>query len=70
MQKASQRLRLLRAMYDNRWHSMPYLIRRMGGYRLSARIWEMRKAGWVIDLREKWVRGQRHTSYRLVDRAA
>jgi hypothetical protein len=31
-----------------------------------ARISELRRAGYPIELREEWVDGQRHTAYRLV----
>jgi hypothetical protein len=44
---------------------MPKLIRLMGGYRLSARVWELRKQKHVIVWRDRY-RGQtRLVEYRL-----
>ena len=61
-----QRSRLFSALAGGRWRSMPYLIEKMGGYRLSARIWELRARGWVIEMREKRVGRARQTEYRMV----
>lgn len=65
MTYASQRLRLLRALRSGRWVSMPKLIRQMGGYRLSARVWELRRQGFIIVWREKYRGRTRLTEYRL-----
>jgi hypothetical protein len=34
---------------------------------LTRRLFELRKAGYQIDLHDEWVGRERHTSYRLVE---
>jgi Helix-turn-helix domain len=47
------------------WVSLT-LIMQLGIASHTRRIHELRKAGHVIELRDKWVNGQRRTAYRLV----
>lgn len=65
MQKASQRLRLLKALQSGWWRSMPFLIRRMGGFRLSGRIYELRRQGHKIEHKQATVNGKVRSWYRL-----
>ena len=65
MSNESQRFRLLRHLQSGRWRSMPSCIAAMRGYRLSGRVFELRRQGFRIDVRVH--RGKPTVSeYRLV----
>jgi hypothetical protein len=67
MSRTSQRERLLAILSDKKWHSMPSLVR-ASGYRLSARVYELRRQYEIVWI-DEYRKGQRHTFYRLKGRS-
>ncbi len=62
----NQRDRLLKLFSRGFWVSLPRIVEGLGIYRPSARIFELRKHGWIIDRKEIRKGVQRHIFYRLV----
>lgn len=62
----TQRERLLKVLSSGRWISLPYIVEVMGIYRVSARIYELRRQLHGIERREIRKGRKRLVSYRLV----
>jgi hypothetical protein len=64
---ATQRERILALLQSHEWIALPQILGLyIANYR--ARISELRREGYEIQLRDERVNGGRHTSYRLVRR--
>jgi hypothetical protein len=64
MSRTTQRERLLHALADRKWHSLPALVSEMRGYRISARIYELRRQYEIVWMKE-YRRGVCCVWYRL-----
>lgn len=59
--------RLFALLSDKKWHSLPAIVDRIRGYRVSAAVWILRhRYKKTIELRRKRKGEQMHVEYRLV----
>jgi hypothetical protein len=67
MDRATQRERVLHllAEYDGEWVPLPAILH-LGIAQYNARLFELRRKGYVIENRTETVDGVKHSWYRLV----